>query len=59
MKTYTIPFLIFHMTVVISEGLPWLPPKLERLTAAKGPSELELSLGRLSVFLTPGRVPAL
>lgn len=51
MRTYTIPFALFHMTVAWQKTVPWLHPQLETEVVR----ELGLDLGKMRVFLTAGR----
>jgi len=55
MNTYTLSFFFFHVTFVHAACLPWAKPLLERQEGVLEPTEVSIDLGRLAVYLTPGR----
>lgn len=55
MKTYTLSLFFFHITVVHTACLAWAKPLLETNGGMLEPTEVGLDLGKLTVFVTPGR----
>lgn len=56
MRTYTLPFRLFHLTLVASSSAPWLPPKASIVPGAPMP-EAEINCGRVSLLIAGGRMP--
>ena len=56
LRTYTLPFRLFHLTLVICPCLRWLPPKASMVLDAPKP-EAEIYCGKVSLLITGGRMP--